>query len=488
MKKPSIQANVFFSTLYQILTMITPLITAPYTARVLGASGVGINSYTSSIQTYFLLLAAFGTYVYGSREIARNRDDAYRRSQSFWEIELVTVCTTVLCLLGWSIVILAGGENRTYYIVKTFHLIAIMFEISWFFGGIERFDYTVLINSAIKILSIICVFLFVKTSDHLLRFMAIFSVSSLLGSMSFWLFLPKYIQKPDWKNLHIWHHFPKTLTYFIPTIATSVYTVLDKTLIGWITNDNAQNGYYEQATKIINMAKSVAFVAMNNVLTSRMSYLYAHNKKEEIQQRTDQSMGYIAFMCVGITFGLIAVAPNFVLAFFGPEYVRVIQLLRIFSPIILIIGISNCIAAHYYTPAGYFKQISVFLIIGAAVNLILNCLMIPKMGSMGAAIASVIAEFVITVLHVAYSRGMFTVGYLFRHFWKKVVAGVAMTAAILPLQNISALPTLTVIVQVPVGVLVYCLVLLLLRDDYTTTVVKSITGRIKKIISPKGSV
>ncbi len=488
MKKPSIQANVILSTLYQILTMITPLITAPYTARVLGANGVGINSYTGSIQSYFLLLAAFGTYVYGSREIARNRDDAYRRSQSFWEIELVTVCTTMLCLLGWLIVILSGGQNQIYYIIKTFHLIAVMFEISWFFGGIERFDYTVWINTAIKIISIVCVFLFIKTPDHLGRFMLIFSVSTLLGNLSLWLFLPKYIQKPDWKNLHIWHHFPKTLTYFIPTIATSVYTVLDKTLIGWITNDNAQNGYYEQATKIINMAKSVAFVAMNNVLTSRMSYLYAHNKKEEIQQRTDQSMGYIAFMCVGITFGLIAVAPNFVLAFFGPEYVRVIQLLRIFSPIILIIGISNCIAAHYYTPAGYFKQISVFLIIGAAVNLILNCLMIPKMGSMGAAIASVIAEFVITVLHVAYSRGMFTVGYLFRHFWKKIVAGVAMTAAILPLQNISALPTLTVIVQVPVGVLVYCLVLLLLRDDYTTTVVKSITGRIKKIISPKGSV
>lgn len=488
MKKPSIQANIILSTLYQILTMITPLITAPYTARVLGANGVGINSYTGSIQTYFLLLAAFGTHVYGSREIARNRDDAHLRSQLFWEIELVTVCTTMLCLLGWVIVILTGGENRVYFIIQTFHLLAVIFEISWFFGGIERFDYTVLISTIIKILSIVCVFLFVKTSDHLDRFMLIFALSTLLSNLSLWLFLPKYIQKPDWKNLHVWHHFPKTLTYFIPTIATSVYTVLDKTLIGWITNDNAQNGYYEQATKIINMAKSVSFVALNNVLTSRMSYLYAQKDYEQIRQRTNQSMGYIAFMCVGITFGLIAVAPNFVVAFFGPEYMNVILLLRVFSPIILIIGISNCIAAHYYTPAGYFKQISVFLIIGAAVNLVLNCLMIPKLGSMGAAIASVTAELVITVLHVAYSRGMFTVGYLYRHFWKKIVAGLAMTAAILPMQNIFSHPVLTVLCQVPAGVIVYCLVLLLLRDDYTASIAKSVMGRIKKIISPKGRV
>ena len=170
MKKPSVQLNVLLSTLYQILTMITPLITAPYTARVLGASGVGINSYTSSIQTYFLLLAAFGTYVYGSREIARNRDDVHRRSQIFWEIEILTIFTTLICLVGWLVVILAGGDNQVYYIIKTFNLLAVLLEISWFFAGIERFDFTVFINSAIKIISVICVFLFVKTQDHLPRF------------------------------------------------------------------------------------------------------------------------------------------------------------------------------------------------------------------------------------------------------------------------------------------------------------------------------
>ncbi len=466
MKKPSVQLNVLLSTLYQILTMITPLITAPYTARVLGAECVGINSYTSSIQTYFLLLAAFGTHVYGSREIARNRDNAYRRSQLFWEIELVTMCTTMLCLLGWIIVILAGGENRTYYIIKTFHLIAVIFEVSWFFGGVERFDYTVLISTVVKILSVICIFLFVKTPSHLSRFMLIFALSTFLSNLSLWVFLPKYIQKPDWKNLKVWHHFPKTLTYFIPTIATSVYTVLDKTLIGVITKNNAENGFYEQATKIINMAKSVAFVAINNVLTSRMSYLYAQNDYKQIRSRTDESMGYISFMCVGITFGLIGVAPDFVTAFFGEGYTAVISLLRIFSPIIIIIGISNCIASHYYTPAGYFKQISAFLITGAVVNLVLNCIMIPTLGSLGAAIASVIAEAIITVLHIGYSQKHFTVLYIWKHFWKKLVAALFMTAAIIPMVGIFANSILTVCCQVVVGISVYCVVLLLLNDSF----------------------
>ena len=474
MKKPSVQLNVLLSTLYQILTMITPLITAPYTARVLGPVGVGINSYTSSIQTYFLLLAAFGTYVYGSREIARNRDDAYRRSQTFWEIEILTICTTLICMIGWLVVILVGGDNQIYYIIKTFNLLAVLLEISWFFAGIERFDYTVFINSAIKILSIICVFLFVKTQEHLPRFVAIFSVSTFLGNASMWLFISKHIQKPVWKELRPWKHFKQTFIYFVPTIATSIYTVLDKTLIGVITKDNSENGFYEQATKIINMAKSVAFVALNNVLTSRMSYLYAQNDHEEIRRRTDDSMGYISFMCVGITFGLIGVAPDFVVAFFGDGYSAVIDLLRVFSPIIIVIGISNCIASHYYTPAGYFKQISAFLIVGAVVNLILNCIMIPMIGSLGAAIASVIAETVITVLHVAYSKKHFTLRYIWKHFWKKLAAALVMTAAIIPMVGILANPILTVACQVVAGVSVYCVVLLLLRDSFVSPIAQKL--------------
>lgn len=480
MKKPSIQMNIILSTLYQVLTMITPLITAPYTARVLGAEGVGINSFTTSVQTYFLLLAALGTFTYGTREIARSRDDKKKRSQLFWEIELLTVFTTVICLLGWGVVIALGGENRLYYAILSINLVAALFEISWFFAGMERFDYTVTINTVLRMLTIACIFLFVKTPDHLGRFMAIFAVGTLLGNLSMWVFLPKYVGKPDFKNLHIWKHFKSTLIYFVPTIATSVYTVLDKTLIGMITQDNAQNGYYEQATKIINMAKSVAFVAINNVLTSRMSYLYAAQKKEEIQKQKTLSMEYITFMCVGLTFGIWAVAPRFVAAFFGPEYSPVVPLLRIFSPIILIIGVSNCIASHYFTPMGLQKQNASFLIVGAVVNLALNLILIPSTGGWGAAAASVVAELVITVLYLVYGKSFITLRQTWGFLWKKLVAALAMVAVISLMDGLFTRPVIATTCEVVAGVGVYCVVLLILRDQSLAIVISGVLNKLKK--------
>ena len=480
MKKPSIQRNVILSTLYQILTMVTPLITAPYTARVLGADGVGINSYTTSINTYFLLLAVLGTSTYGCREIARNRENKQRRSQIFWEIEILTAITTGICLLAWAFVTAAGGAYKPYLMVQTISLAAVAFEISWFYAGMERFDYTVYINTVIRILTIICIFVFVKEPEHLGRFMVIFSLGNLLGNLSMWIFLPEYIQKPDFKNLQIWQHFKKTLIYFVPTIATSVYTVLDKTLIGLITQEHAQNGYYEQATKIINMAKSIAFVALNGVLTSRMSYLYAEHKEEEIRQRTDASMEYMSFMCVGLTFGIFAVAPRFVMSFFGPEYMAVVSLLQIFSPIILIIGISNCVASHYFTPVGLQKQNATFLIVGACVNLMLNCILIPYWGSHGAAFASVIAELAITILYVSQSQGFMTAGRLMGYLWKKLVAAAAMVGAILLIDGLFPRPLFATVCEVALGVGIYCVTLLLLRDRSVTIVVNGVMAKLKR--------
>ena len=128
-KNVSVKKNIILSTLYQILTMIIPFITAPYISRVIGANGVGIYSYTLSIQTYFSMIAALGTVTYGAREIARNRDDEHKRSKIFWEIEILTIITSAICLVLWVILIGLSDTYKIYYIILTMNLFNTMFDI-----------------------------------------------------------------------------------------------------------------------------------------------------------------------------------------------------------------------------------------------------------------------------------------------------------------------------------------------------------------------
>ena len=141
MNQPSVKKNYIYRLSYEILILLTPFITTPYVSRVLGADGIGIYSYTSSIMTYFTLFAALGTASYGAREIAQHRDDRQKSSKLFWEIELMTVGTSLICLLVWIFVILFSSGYRYYYLALTQTLFGTMADISWYFTGYEQIKY-----------------------------------------------------------------------------------------------------------------------------------------------------------------------------------------------------------------------------------------------------------------------------------------------------------------------------------------------------------
>lgn len=187
MKDPSIKKNIFISTLYQILAIITPLITAPYVSRVIGTDGIGAYSWTSSIQTYFSLVAALGTASYGMREIARSRNDVKKRSQLFWEIELLSVFTSLAMLLLWGIYLGVQSHYRVMFLILTLNLFNTMLDISWFFDGLEQFQYTVTKNSLVKVAGVILILLFVKSPKDTNLYVLIMTGTTLLGTMSMWL-------------------------------------------------------------------------------------------------------------------------------------------------------------------------------------------------------------------------------------------------------------------------------------------------------------
>ena len=463
--KPSLKKNIAISTIYQVLLIILPIITAPYVARVLGPEQSGIYDYTNSIQTYFAMFAALGTASYGAREIARVRNDAVQRSILFWEIELMTVMTSAACIAVWFVFIAFTSQYKVIYLVLTMGLFSTMFDISWFFAGMEQFKYTVTKNAACKLIGVALMFMFVKKQEDLLLYIIIITASTMLGNLSMWLYVPRFITKVDFKTLRFKKHFHETLIYFIPSIATSVYTVLDRTLIGVITKNKAENGCYHYTMQIINMMKALTFSSLNMVLGSRIA------KFDEIKARIRDSINYILFMGIGICFGLIGVAGRFVPIFLGAGYDRVVTMLQLMSPIVVVIGVSNCLGSQYYTPSGNRKLSAKFIIIGALVNLTLNLILIPRFWGYGAIVASLIAETVITILYFRYCSGYLTMDTFIREGWKKLIAGIVMLAVIKLIDRFITSNAAALIVEVAAGFAVYCVMILALHDTFISEIV-----------------
>lgn len=479
MSKPSIKKNYLYNTLYEILAIIAPLVTAPYVSRIFGADGVGIYSYTNAISWYFTMFAALGVRSYGQREIAQHRDDRHAASKLFWELELMCVSTTLLCLIAWIVLIIFSKNYSTYYAVLSMTILATAFDISWFWGGYEQYRFIVIRNSLIKIIGIVLLFTFVHKKSDLLLYVSLVAATGLLGNISMWSYLPKYLVRVEWKTLQFKHHYKETLVYFIPTVATSIYTVLDKAMIGWITHDDYENGYYEQATKIINICKTMVF-SIITVMSSRMSFLFAKEAHSEIKQRMENTVNFVLLIAVPIAFGLVGVAKRFVPLFFGEGYEKTVIIIYVMAPLLVIIGLSNCLGSLYFTPSGQRARSNKAIVAGAAINLILNIGLIFILKSIGAAIASVVAELTITVMYLYMARDYFNIKCIPQCAWKRIISATVMLTVVMFIGNTIKPAIVCIIVQIVLGAAVYITFLLLLHDTFLFNQISKLFGRIRR--------
>lgn len=492
-KGPSLKTNVFLYSIFRVLMLIAPFITAPYLSRVLLSDGIGAFSYTQSLVTYFTMFAALGTASYGTREIARKRDNKSEYSKSFWEIEIISVICSLIALTIWIVIALLYEEYRVYLLIFSFCIGATCLDISWLYAGLERYKYTISINLFFKIASVVMIFIFVKTNADVWIYILIYSLSLFAGNASMWLFLPKVLVKTQIDRHSLVGHFKETLIYFIPAVATSLYTVLDKTLIGVLISGNTdvvvngetiskktaeiESGYYEQATKIVDIVKTVAFVSMHTVVSSRASYLYKINDEKQIKQLSLGTLGITMFFSIGAMFGLIAVASIFVPLFFGPGYEKTILLLQVLSVLIPVICISGALGSTYYTPSGRRKQSSIYLIIGSIVNLALSIPMIILFKSVGAAIASLTAEVIIVILYFAKCKKAITFKEFLNCIWKKFVAGLTMGVVLylfkLFLGKYFSNAIVYLLILLILGICTYIFMAIILRDGDVLRALKS---------------
>ena len=465
MNQPSIRKNFIFRALYELLVIAAPLITIPYIARVLGSDGAGISSWTGSVMAFFTMFAALGTPQYGLREIARSRDDVPTASKLFWEIELMTVFTSLVCLLAWLGVCIFWKEYRIYFLALTPMLLGTMFDISWFFTAYEKVGYTVLRNAVFKILGIVLLVTLVRSKEDLTLSILLASLTNMFGSLSMWTYLPKMLAKVDFHTLTFRKHFRETLVYFIPTIATSIYTVLDKFLLGLITRDYNMSGYYDHATRLFKIADGMVFTSLNAVMEARVSYLFAQGRTAEIKQRIHRAMDFTMLAGLGCVFGIAGIAKVFVPFFWGPGWEPVETLIYLLCPLTIIIGVSYCLGSLYYNPSGNRAQSAKYLIIGSCVNLVMNLLLIPRWSAYGAVAASVLAEGTITFLYVRNCRGYLTARTIFGCAGKRLPAGAAMCVLVMVLGRlVPGSSAVKLIIQILAGTGFYTAALYLAGD------------------------
>lgn len=469
MGNKSIKRNYIYNLLYQLLVIIIPIITTPYISRVLGASGIGIYSYTISVTTYFIMIGTLGINTYGQRETAYVQDDKEKRSKIFYELFIIRMVATLISISIFYILFASHGEYSLYYKILLLELFAQIFDITWFFQGLEEFKKVVLRNFIVKIIFVLAIFLLVRTPNDVWKYTTIYAVSAIIGNLTLWFKLRKYLVKV--KHLEFKKHIKPTLLLFLPQIAVQVYTVLDKTMLGFLLHDMSVVGCYEQAQKIVKISLTI-ITALGTVMIPRISNIYAKGNYTELKKQLFNSFRFVWVLSFPIIFGLIAVADHFVPVFYGPGFDSVKGLIAIFTIMVPVIGFANVIGIQYLLPTKQQNKYTLAVICGAIINLILNLILIPHFKAYGAAIATIVAEIVGLAIQIAYVWKEFDFVKIFKAMFKYLISGLVMFGLCLVVGKLITSNIVAVILQIVVGIISYFGTLYLINDDFIRSVFK----------------
>ena len=478
----SLRKNYILSLLTQTLTVIAPLLVTPFVARRLQADNIGIFSYTESIVFIFGLFALSGSKTHGKREIAYCQGNTEKELQTFAEIFITSGITTAIVTLSYIIFIAMQSSYRLIFYIQVFELIAFHWDITWYYEGKENFKTLLHRNMLVKILYIILVFSLIRDTGDLLLYVILRVGTFLLGNIT--LLFPVISRclksKIRIKLSMIPVHLKKMFPLFVPQIAIQVYTVLDKTMIGVITQSPYQNGCYEEAMKVIRVLMNFVGAA-SGVLMPRFAALYASNRHEEIRHKLFSGIRFIFIVTLPMIAGIVIVAPVLLPLFLGEGFDDAVILLQILAVLLLLIGLSGLFGNGVLLACREEKKYTYCIVFGAIVNFLLNLFLIPILQAKGAAIASVAAELTVTATMFFCIRDKFSGRDLLTGSVKPLSATLAMTGVLLLIGKLfTARTPLYLFLITASGMFVYAAMLVLLREKLTFDIITSLKAKLLK--------
>lgn len=454
----NLKKNLFINISYQLFSVAIPLILAPYVGKTIGPEGAGIYSYSYSIAYCFALIGMLGIGNYGNRTIASSNNNIKERSKNFWNIWTIQIITSLIsCVIYCIYVGVFNTENSIILKIQIFTVACSIFDISWFFFGIEKFQVTVIRNLIVKVLNVICVFLFVNDKSDLPIYTTIMVGSSLLNNLLLFPFLRKEVIIIQPSIVQIKKHIKPIIILFFPVIAISIYKIMDKVMIGALST-TIQTGYYEYAEKIIGLP-GVVITAIGSVMLPRLSVLVGEKNDEKVQYLIKITMEIMMFLAFGMSWGIFAISYDFIPIFFGDEFVPSVEIMMGLAPSVIFQAWANVIRTQYLIPK---KKDTVYVQsawMGAIVNLVCNAILIPKFEAIGAVIGTVIAEFSVAFYQTYKVRDELPIGIYIKNCWFYIVPSILMVIVIKIIsQYIVEKNVCLIILEILVGSFVYVLV------------------------------
>lgn len=477
----SVKTNFTFNIIHQLSGIVFPIITFPYITRVVMAEGIGIVQFYVSILNYVMLLAALGIPLYAVREVAKYRDDIKLRNKTTIEILALHL---LLTFIGYIVVfIIAFSVNKItdvyLFLLLSVQLILNAIGANWFFEATEQFKFITIRSLIVKLLCIIMLFTCVKTKDDLYWYAGV-TIASEVGNY-LWNFISLNrqidIRSIEWKSIDLRRHIKPALNIFALNLIVSIYVNLDSVMLGMLT-DNTSVGFYSTANRLAKMLLCVS-LSLGTVLLPRLSAYYATGNMEAYNTMVRKAKSFMVTLTTPMAIGLIAVSSYLIPVFCGDSFEPSIRTLQILSPIIFVIGLSNLMGTRILYSQGKEKIVILSTLIGAITNFGLNLVLIPSLMQDGAAVATLVAETLVTLCMYFIGKKYFAFSLFDKEFFVVFFSSIIMCVPIYFIDKIPMPHYMCIIFDVVAAISVYATMMFVTKNNNVGIVMNIFRNRIK---------
>lgn len=422
----------------------------PYVTRILLSGSTGEFNFANTNASYFVLAAMMGLSMYGSRKISVDSNDREKLNKSFSALYLIQLINGIICLIAYvGYILIFYKTDSTIAWINCIYVVSVLFDLTWFISGLERFRSLAVRNIAIHIISTICIFVFVKQPNDLIVYAIIKCSSVLLSQLLLFLTVWRHVslKKVDKKTILI--NYRHLLVLFVPVLSETVFHNMDRTMLGAMIGFSAVGIYY--ASRMVTDIPQTVVTSINLVMYPRLSKLESIGETEQTKNMFDVCFEFVNMLCVALSFGIAAIAFDFVSIYFGPDYQECAKCIPLLAPYIAIAAWNGTIRYQILLPKNKEKIYVFAIIIGIAFNLVLNIFLIKAYGIQGAIFATLISEFVVLLIQTYAVRK--EVSVLF-HGLNFIFYGLAGTAMYFAVKGISSALSINIIAKLLVEILV----------------------------------
>ena len=479
MKQSSLKVNAVLNGIKQCCTILFPLITFPYVSRVLGNSGYGKYSFSQSVTSYFLLIAALGINTYAIREGAKIREDKNEITKFCSQVYSINILSAVFSYICLFILLIASnkiGGYSPYILIQSTAILMAAFGINWVNSIYEDYLYLTIRYIVVQVIALACMFIFVRTQEDVIPYCIISVFATSGGDLINLFYVRRYVHVKFTFHMEFRKHIAPLLVLFVNSIAITIYVSSDITMLGFFVDD-ATVGVYSFASKIYNILKQLVN-AVVVVALPRVAYVIK-NRAEEYEGYVNKIFSAVNILLFPIIIGTFFMSETMILIAGGAQYVtgdRALKVLSIATLFAIYASIfTNCVLIVNQQEDKCLKS----TIVSALVNVALNFVLIPTIGMVGAAITTVLAEAVNCFMQVRYSKRFFD--------WKKLrikdsvpclIGGVGIVAVCVAANIFIDKTGVRMLLAMILSAGVYFLVLLTCKNEIVYGVVRTIKSKI----------